>query len=184
MNLQTMSGPGVGPHFSNMTCVVYNRTGGAVALGDILMLDHLGTGASTYSDVSLAPNTDVGNASVPAKCWPLGNAITPATTGIGVDVGDPGAIFGVVTNLMIGGGADNTKVELTVAGVVQAKMANVAIVFGDDLYPANNVRTLTNVYAAGVRCLSKALHSGTGQTNWVLFNGMGAPGTQAGDFTP
>lgn len=187
MNTQTLNGPGVGPYFTNMTCVVYNRISGAtLALGDVVMLDHLGTGAATYSDVALPPNTDVGNSISPTKCWPLGNAINPATTGMGSDVGDPGAIFGVVSSLMQGAGAENTKVEITIAGVVSAKFP-ASVTFGDDLYPANGVRTLTATApgggaGGGTRCLAKALYTGAGP-GLVLFNGIGSPGGQTGDFT-
>lgn len=182
MNVQSVSGPGVGPFFSPVTCVAYNRTTAAVAIGDVLMLDHLCTN-TTYGSVALAPNTDVGNATAATKCWPLGNAILATTAGIGADVGDPGAIFGVVTSLLSGAGADNTKVELTLAGVVRAKTSG-SVTFGDDMYIANGAKVLTSTYAAATRVLAKALHTGSAANDWVLFNGLGSPGGQAGDYTP
>lgn len=177
MNVSTTLGPGVGPYFTPSKCIVYNRVGSAVALGDVLMLDHLA--AETESSKTIAPNADVGtDTSQLTKCWPLGNAILPATTGIGVLTDDPGAIFGVVTSLLAGAGADNTKVELTLFGLVNASLAG-STNFGADLYPANGVSTLTTTQTDGVRCLAKALcaDSSTG-VKLVLFNGLLAPGSQ------
>lgn len=177
MNVSTTLGPGVGPYFSPVKCIVYNRAGATVALGDVLMLDHLA--ATTESSKTIAPHTDIGgDAAQPTKCWPLGNAILPATTGIGVLTDDPGAIFGVVTSLMSGAGADNTKVELTLFGLVNVSLAG-STNFGADLYPADGVSTLTGTQADGVRCLAKALcaDSSTG-VKLALFNGLLSPGSQ------
>ena len=186
MITQTMLGAGIGPYFTPIKCIVYNRTGSAVALGDVLMLDHLA--AETESSKSIAPNTDIGGDSAQlTSCWPLGNAVVPITSGIGVagavsaTTGDPGAIFGVVTSLMQGAGADNTKVELTLYGVVTAAFA-ASTNFGVDLYPATTpspVKTLTATLPAalGTRCLAKSLApDSTSTAGLVLFNGLGSPG--------
>jgi hypothetical protein len=171
---QTMLGAGVGPYFTPIKCIVYNRTGSAVALGDVLMLDHLAI--ATESSKSIAPNTDIGgDPNLSTSCWPLGNAIVPATTGIGVISDDPGAIFGVVSSLMQGAGADDTKVELTLFGVVNLLCAGAN--FGADLFPSNNSKELTNAQVDGVRCLAKSLapDSASGVIR-CLFNGLGSPG--------
>lgn len=176
MITQTMLGAGVGPYFTPIKCIVYNRTGSAVALGDVLMLDHLA--AETEGSKSIAPNTDIGGD--PAQltsCWPLGNAIAPTTRGIGTLSGaspaDGGSIFGVVTSLMQGAGADNTKVELTLFGVVTAAFA-ASTNFGQPLLPANGVKTLTTTVTVGVRILAKSIApDSTSTSGLVLFNGLG-----------
>lgn len=182
MNIQTMGAPGVGPAFSHETCVVYNRTGATVVLGDVLMLD-LYNSETTHGSSLLQPNVDVGNAVSSARCHPWGNAITPssATTpsGLGAVGSDPGFIFGVVSSLMTGGGADDTKVQITLRGVVEARLKQ-APTIGTDLYPENGVRTLQNVQtAAGQRCIARpAIGDGTtapynaAGTFLVLFDGL------------
>lgn len=178
MNSQNISGPGIGPYFAPVTCRAYNRVGSAVALGDVLQLDHLAV--ATESSKTIAPNTDIGgDTSQPTKCWPLGNAILPAASGIGAVSDDPGAILGVVTSLLTGGGADNTKVELTLFGQVPASLAG-STNWGDDLYPADGVSTLSTTQADAVRCIAKAVcpDSSTG-VKMVLFNGLLSPGISA-----
>ena len=172
---QTMLGPGIGPYLNSVKAIGYNRTGGAVVLGDILMIDHLNTQAEGSATVALF--TDVGGDSAePTKCWPWGNFIAPATTGIGVLTDDPGALLGVVTSLFDGAGADNKKVEITIVGYVTAKMAG-ATTYGADLYPANAATTLTTTQTDGVRCLAKALGTtGGAGSAIVFFNGILAPG--------
>ena len=178
MITQTMYGSGVGPYFTPIKCIVYNRTGSAVALGDVLMLDHLA--GETESSKSIAPNTDIGgDPALSTSCWPLGNAVAPTTRGIGTLSGaspaDGGSIFGVVTSLMQGAGADNTKVELTLFGVVTAAfVAATNVNFGQPLLPANGVKTLTPTVTAGVRILAKSIAPDSTQTSGlVLFNGLG-----------
>jgi hypothetical protein len=174
---QTMLGAGVGPYFTPVKCIAYNRTAGAVAIGDVLMLDHLGS-ITTFGDKSIQPNSDIGgDPAYPTKCWPLGNAILPATTGIGVLTDDPGSIFGVVSNLMQGNGAVNTKVELTLFGFVATSCSGAN--FGADLYPSNGSAQLTNAQVDGVRCLAKSYApDGASGAIYCLFNGLLSPGGQ------
>jgi hypothetical protein len=186
MNIQAMLGTGVGPYFTPSKCIVYNRTGGTVAIGDVLALDYLNA-ESGHGDVALDPNTDEGNATAATKCWPLGNAILPVTGTIGENEGDPGAIFGVVTSLMQGAGANDTKVELTIQGVVKAKMSG-SITFGMELYPVNAQSHLVNYVVndaaqEGIRRIGKALHSGSSKVDWILFDGISGVFGQGGDFT-
>lgn len=175
MFTQTMLGAGVGPYFTPIKCIVYNRTDATVALGDVLMLDHISAANSgNDGDKSAVPNSDQDSA---GKCWPLGNAVVPTTRGIGTLSGaspaDSGSIFGVVTSLLQGAGADNTKVELTLFGVVTAAFA-ASTNFGQPMLPANGVKTLTPTVTAGVRVLAKSIapDSTTG-SGLVIFNGLG-----------
>lgn len=177
MITQTMYGSGVGPYFTPIKCIVYNRTGSAVALGDVLMLDHLAN--ETESSKSIAPNTDIGgDPALSTSCWPLGNAVAPTARGIGTLSGaspaDGGSIFGVVTSLMQGAGADNTKVELTLFGVVTAAFAG-STNFGQPLLPSLlTAKTLTTTVTAGVRILAKSIApDSTSNSGLVLFNGLG-----------
>jgi hypothetical protein len=178
MNYKTTGNPGVGPAFSNIEFPVWNRTGATVALGDIVMLDHLAAdGASLSTAAPNAEGTPGGQLT-----WPLGNAINPATTGIGVSSDDPGSWFGVVISLMDGAGADNTKVMICMQGLVKCKcLTTEPVVFGDDLYPADGVRTLTPTQTDVVRCLAKAVGAkADNATNLVLcvFNGDAGIGVQ------
>jgi len=181
MNIQTMGAPGVGPAFSHETCVVYNRTGATVVLGDVLMLD-LYNSETTHGSSLLQPNVDVGNAVSSARCHPWGNAITPssATTpsGLGTVTDDPGFIFGVVSSLMTGGGADDTKVQITLRGMVEARLKQ-APTIGTDLYAENAVRTLQTLQTDANRCIARtAIGDGTtgvygsAGTFLVLFDGL------------
>lgn len=175
MRMSTNQGPGVGPYVTPETFIGYNRLGSTIALGDVLMIDHLVTQAE--GSKTIAANIDVGgDRSQPTKCWPWANLILPATTGIGVLTDDPGAWLAVVVDLLGNGGADDRKMKLALFGVVTAALAG-STNFGDDLYPANGVKTLSTTQVDGVRCVAKALCAdGTTGTGLVLFNGYLAPG--------
>lgn len=167
MKFMTGQNPGVGPSIQNDEFVIWNRAGATVIIGGVLMLDHLAAdGASLTTAAVNAEGTASGQLT-----WPLGNGINPATTGIGVVTDDPGAWFVVVTSLLDGAGADNTKVRACVRGLVKIDGAG-ATTWGDDLYPANGVRTLTTTQADGVRCLAKAVET-TGGAGLVscIFDG-------------
>ena len=176
MFTQTMLGPGVGPYFTPIKCIVYNRTDATVALGDVLMLDHASVSNSgNDGDKSALPNSDLDSSN---KCWPLANAIVPTARGIGTLSGasptpDSGSILGVVTSLMQGAGADNTKIELTLFGVVTAAFAG-STNFGASLSPGATVKTLTATITAGTRVVAKSIapDSTTG-SGLVIFNGLG-----------
>lgn len=175
MNIQTMSSPGVGPAFSPDLCVVYNRTGATVALGDVLMLDIYNSLSASHGSSLLPPNTDEGNSIASSRCHPWGNAIVPSSgtspSGLGTVSDDPGFIFGVVSSLLQGSGADDTKVQLTLRGIVPATLA-AAPTLGTDLYPANGVKTLSASQADGVRCIART----------AIGDGSTAPYNAAGTF--
>jgi hypothetical protein len=172
MDVKTMSGPNfIGPDLKRVEFIGFNRTGSAVALGDVLMCDHLA-----------ADGDSVKGAQPGATGFCMGQLIAPATTGIGVNTDDPGAWMVVVIDLLTGAGANDTKVKVCAFGYVTAALAG-STNHGADLYPANGALTLTATQADSVRCVAKALcpDSTTG-TGLVLFNGMLSPGGQTGLF--
>lgn len=187
--------PGVGPSIRNIEFNVYNRSATTVAVGDVLMLDHLAADGAGYSAASYSTNdtvgyalgtvnVDGGTADANAATWPWGNAIVPTTAGIGALQGsvDPGTGAGgaplvVVTSLLGGTGADNTKIRVCIDGIVPVTCLTLEpVVFGDSLAAANAAKTLTPGttaagagQTAGVRMVAKALgNKGGTETQPVL----------------
>jgi len=118
---------------------VWNRTGGTVVLGDVVMTDTKATQSET-SKTQTNPGADN---------FPLNNVITPDANGIGVVTADPGYWFGVVTSLgNVGTGADNTLIGVTWQGRVSVKITTgqASAEYGKALYvEASNGVTTTQV---------------------------------------
>lgn len=94
-------GPGVGLFPGTLDVVVWQRTGSAVAIGDLLQLDlALSQAESTQATVP-GPSTSG-----------FANAVVPADFDNG--------IHGVVIDLLTGAGADNTQVKIRVMGICDA----------------------------------------------------------------
>lgn len=204
MTFASSGHPGVGPTFANTEFVVYNRTGSAVTVGDVLMLDHLAVDPASYTAASynsdaatknsryaaLTLNVDGGTGGSNAATWPLGNALTPIATGIGAISGSAAAGSGasggaplvVVTDLLSGAGANDTKVRVCIRGLVEVNTAaSAAVVFGDGLFAAAAV-TLTPTLTVGVRVVAKALsgrdNAATIQKVLCYFDGSNLFGKQ------
>lgn len=196
----TAQNPGVGPTFKNVEFNVYNRTGSAVNIGDVLMLDHLAADGGGYSATAINTtnptatygesilNVDGGAGGANAATWPWGNALTPTAAGIGALSGSAGAGTGastgaplvVVTSLLAGAGANDTLVKVCIQGLVRVNtVASAAVVFGDGLSAAAAV-TLTPAVTAGVRTVAKALsgrdNAATIQQVLCMFDGMAGSG--------
>lgn len=175
-------GPGVGPIFDNFEFLVYSRYATTLVIGDVVMLDHLAADGGGYSATAINttnPNAaygrqimgvDGGTGDANAATWPWGNALLPTTAGIGALIagagagtgGSGGAPLAVVTNLMGGGGVNNSIIRVCGRGLVDVNtVASAAVVFGDGLFAAAAV-TLTPTLTAGVRVVGKAL---SGRTN-------------------
>lgn len=161
--------PGLGLRPSTLKSTVWNRTGGTVAIGEVVMSDEKGTQpedsqvAGNTTNVSFVPfgGAFTGQSSRGQDGFPSNNVITPTTAGLGTlgtTACDPGYKFGVVTGLGTDGtGADNTKIEVTWQGPVLVKMAATLATpqFGVAIAGANGVRTATVTTAAGQRILGR-----------------------------
>lgn len=154
------SSPGVGPRLPSERFHIWNRSGATVALGEILMLDHLAADGTSLSTADLyAVGTSTGQLTHP---W--GNGLDPTTAGIGtlsgsggVGTGSAGAPLVVVTSLLDDAGADDTKIEVCIFGLCNVKVITTEpAVFGDTLYAAA-ANTLTPLVTAGVRPVAKCL---------------------------
>lgn len=190
MQFDTYAYPGQGPRPLTLKGLVWNRTGGTVAIGEVLMTDTKGTQAEDTQVAGSATNV---SGTLPitnrgADGFPLNNVIVPATAGLGglgTTAIDPGYWFGVVTGLGTDGtGADNTRVEVTYQGVVLAKMAATLATpqWGVVVTAANAVKTLTVTTAAGQKLLGR-LEQDTTTANalaLVFFNGIDGIGGTSG----
>jgi hypothetical protein len=160
MILATGHNPGVGPTLPSEQFIIWNRSGAAVLLGEVLMLDHLAADGESLATAAL--NTDGG--AVGALTHPWGNGIDPTAAGIGTLSGAAGAGLGasgaplvVVTDLLTGAGADNTKIKVCIYGLCNVKcITTEPVVFGDSLYAAA-ANTLTPLVTVGVRGVAKSL---------------------------
>lgn len=100
---------------------LYNRTGSAVALGDVLMVDLL---ASATEATTLTPGS---------AASAFANLVVPSA---GAIAGTAPALLAVVTGLGdVGTGADNTQVDVRVFGLVDAFVigASGSMAVGTDL---------------------------------------------------
>lgn len=162
MILSTAHNPGVGPTLPSEQFIIWNRSGAAVVLGEILMLDHLAADGASGSTIAL--NVDGGSAGTGNHTHPWGNGLDPTTPGIGTLSGSGGAGTGsagaplvVVTDLLEGAGADDTRVKVCIYGLCNVKVITTEpAVFGDTLYAAA-ANTLTPLVTAGVRPVAKCL---------------------------
>lgn len=182
--------PGKGLNPRTLKSTVWNRTAATLTIGEIVMTDTLALdpddgqvvgdldGGGVVSSVTSNPGDDH---------FPLNNVITPTAQGIGTtNAGtaiDGGFWFAVVTGLGTAGtGADNTEIEVTWQGRVQAKMAATVATaqYGKALVAAASVRTLTLTTAAGNKILARLEQdTTTANTNaQVLFDGIAGFGSE------
>lgn len=173
MEMTLTSGPGYGYFPKAEYGKVWNRTGTTVALCEVVMCD------MTDSDADNATfSYTLGNSGTNTS-----NVMVPNTDGIGGLSGatiKAGFIFGVVTDLLTGAGADNTEIIVQWKGYAKVAMVATAITTGVALCAANNVKTLTPTFAAGNKCLALASQpNGSAAGNyWCWFdgvNGFGCP---------
>ena len=146
---------------------VMNRGGStAVAVGDVLALDMIGTAAETAAGEGVAGVTglDVQDAI-------FHNVIEVAAA-------NADGFIVVVSNLLSGAGAEDTEIEVTLCGQrVQCDLDGAtAVVIGDRLIAVAAARHLvTNAQAATAHTVAyalEALASGTGTLDVVFFGGM------------
>ena len=170
MDMNSVQGPGTGLFLDNKFVVVWNRSGGARSIGDVMMFDLASVEAETTE--SIVPG---------AEANPLGNATLPTTLGIGglsgasLDTGNRiGYFFGIVTDLLADAGADNKKVKLQVTGIVNALHKNDTIKPGYPLFPANGAADLTTTLAAGNKCIAiaRVTTGGTAGLYSTIFDGI------------
>ena len=172
MFFNTSENPGVGPSIRNIEFNIYNRSATTVAVGDVLMLDHLFADGASFDN--LVPttaaiarghiNVDGGPADAEADTWAWGNGLVPtgagaglATASAGAGTGGGGAPLVVVTSLLNGAGADNTIVRVCIDGIVEVSCLNGEPVVPGDTLTADAAKTLTSVAAVGKRAVGKSL---------------------------
>jgi hypothetical protein len=130
----------------------FNRTGGAVSVGDALMFD------LSAVVVTLDANNE----------GAFQDLIDPTTAGIETHPA------GVVVSLLDGAGADDTEVLVRVQGVVTTTVvAASATAIGAPLLLLNAANTITSDTTAGKRIYAVALETGTTSTSMsVYFDGI------------
>lgn len=157
--------------FVNKKVRAVNRCGATVALGDVLALD------LEARDAATAAGTGLSGASVGVDAARFQNAVAVAAT-------NRNGIIGVVTSLLSGGGADDTEVELTIYGLVDAKIGGTDWSgTNDDLVVRLMAETGSNrrlvAFAIGANNTSQGVLatagtnlSGSNAVTTVLFNGL------------
>lgn len=147
------------------------RTGSAVALGDVLQVDHTKTASETVS-------ADNSSTSV------QGTVVAPTAAFI---IGNAAGLVAVVTDLYADDGADNSKVQCAVYGEVEAYQiaASGSVAIGDELTVTTaknfDLIALTNerIFAQGRQALTTPTTRTLGTAfvdNWMTFT-AGAYGT-------
>lgn len=138
---------------------VYNRTGAARAIGDVVMLDIAQTATETTG-------TGFNDA---AGIW--ANVVLPATAGL------PHGIFAVVSGLLSGAGADNALMEVTFISPkigVNVVGTDAAAAY-EALSPRNGADTLnSDANSASEKLVGIALGASAGSSEElidVMFNG-------------
>lgn len=181
MTTRNMLGVGIGYSPDNISGWVYNRTGATLAVGELVMIDHLAADGGFGGNASAAAYVaqTVGN-----ELHPHAQVITPTTAGIGaLNSGAPGAYFGVVEDVLAGAGADDTLIKVCWKGITSIKMASTvgAGEYGKVIVGANAVRTATATYTVGNKALGRLLqNTTTANTNaLVIFNGIEGFGIEA-----
>lgn len=176
MELTEILGPNYGLFPKSIYVNVWNRSGGARAIGDCMMFDLASVETETTETLVLG-----------AEASPLANATLPTTLGLGglsgasLDTGNRiGYFFGFVSNLLADAGADNKPLRLQVMGIGSASVAAVTTKPGYPLFPANGVATITTTLAAGNKCVAvaRATYGGSAGVFSVLIdgiNGFGCP---------
>lgn len=159
-NLKPTSGPGTGLFFQDCDCVVWNRTGGVAAVGDLVMFDIADTQGETTTTLVEG-----------AEANAYSNVITPTTAGIGAVGGHSGYFFGIV----LVAGADNAKITIRTQGIVPAAISSAAVTIGSLLVGANATTTLVAASTtAGVKRLAVAREANGSAAGIfsVLFDGI------------
>jgi hypothetical protein len=165
--IKPTSGPGVGLFFAEQDVWAWNRTAATLTPGEMVMFDLTDTDGDTTTTLTEGADGST-----------FANVISPSTAGIGGLAGGanhPGFFFGIVLT----GGADNTKVQLRMRGIVRASLTSAAATIGVGLVGANSVRTLTATVAANNKVLGivrEANGSAAGLFS-ILFDGINGFGT-------
>jgi len=155
MQTVSMIGPkGLNDIFRRIECDVINRTGTVLELGDLVAFD------MTQGD---AASTSISTA--------LENVIVPATANLNFTMG-------VVSDLLDGAGADDSKVRVVLQGDVQARVA-ASLSAGDLLMASNGLDSLVALAAQAVPSAARGQiledSDASSITNKrILFNGLGA----------
>lgn len=165
--MQDVTGPGMGLFIKQETVNVWNRSGSTLVVGHVVMFDRLGTegkvatpGAVDHWAANVIKSTAIGNGGLSG----VANA--------------RGGFFGVVTDLLGGGGLDDTKMQVCVRGYCNVLLkTGLTIAYGDELICTTAADLdLTNAYAAERKVLAWYQHptiTTTTAINYpVYFNGI------------
>lgn len=178
MTTRNMVPVGIGYQPDYVGGTVFNRTGATLAVGELIMLDMLGADGASSKAFTAATDSLVGG-----NAWPLAQALTPTTAGIGALSGSAGVIFGVVDDLLAGGGADDTLMHVCWKGIVKIKQKSTAASgeYGKPISGENGVRTVTTAVTVAVKQLGKIIEDATtaNANATCLFNGVEGFGNEA-----
>jgi hypothetical protein len=155
-----------GNPFQNVTLRVAVREATAVTVGQLMAFD-------TRSSVAETGN---GDSPVDTGVLSLNNAIFSNIVDPFVSSGVTGGIYCVVTDLLDGAGAEDTQVEVTLQGVVEADAASAAYTVGQLLKNTgtdSNRELIAHADVAGGRPIAMCLEAATTETPLVYFYGWG-----------
>lgn len=179
-----ISGPGgYGLILDEKTGWGFNRTGGTVAVGEVLQCDHTAASSDfTHSDQPFTVGDFTANFIVPVA----GNATVP---GVGTQVnndtpGQPGAIFVVVIDTGPSQGADNGLIRVAYKhpNVMVRPVSGGALTQGLYAAPSASVKTVTNTLTRGKKCIALPRKTGAVDTlTPCIFNGVEGLGSAVQD---
>jgi len=152
-------GSGSGYFPASDTDTVFNRTGAALALGEVVMMDH-------KQSATECTNSIPGDSASVYR-----NVVVPTTAGLDF------AYFGLVVGLGESVGADDTEVDVMWRGRAPGSIAG-AVLVGVQVTGANGVVTLTDTIGAGFKVIAVMEEAATGAGSFdVLFDGINGFGT-------
>ncbi len=176
MKLVGLGGPGTGLAIANEEFKVWNRSGGTLAVGDIVMLDM----ASIDGDTDATADLETGITANVTKPTALGmGGVSGASLGTGNIIA---YWFGVVTDIYTSyhaargttAGGDNQIIKVLFRGKCDAKFTTDDINIGYPLFPSAGQTYLTLTLAAGNKCIAMAVDDNASAAGLfeVLFNGI------------
>lgn len=145
--------------FDNIEKPFINRTGAALAKGDVVAVDLLDEATETEPFISFDPSTDADT------IHPFASVVPVTTAHL------KGFVFAVALESI----ADNAVGRFGIQGVFQVSVAgSSAVDKGDQIMPANGVTTVTKL-TDGLVCLGQALEvgpTGAAAAKWCVFDGV------------
>ncbi len=150
-------GPGDGLWFSRHTCRVTNRSGGSIALGEVVAFNHAQAGSDVDNNTPGSSDADGNNSGYN----------TVVDVAIATDA-HKGHILAVCLETM----ADNAVGEVLLRGRVLECAVATATVAGDCLTPANNGELVIATGATDLKIVAIAEGVDASNLGPVLFDGI------------